>query len=997
MCPFGLFAQTVIKGKVTDDTGEELPGVNVVVKGTSNGTVTDIFGDYSLEVSDPSATLVFSFVGFVSQEIVIGSQSVVDVQLVTDVVSLQEVVVVGYGTTTEKELTASVSTIKSEDITKLNPSRIENVLQGQISGVQITSGSGSPGGGQNIRIRGINSNGDNRPLIILDGVRYGDDLSTIDPNNIESITVLKDASAAIYGVLGANGVVIVTTKSGKSTFKPELSFSGFYGIQETERTINLLNATEYALLTNEAFAAGGQSPIFTDIASLGEGTDWQDEVFETAPIQNYSLNYRGSTESTDYSAGVSYFSQEGIVGGSKSEFDRVNVNLNVGHQLFEKLKMRTNMNYISINRKTLTENVLGSVLFNAINIAPTEAIFDADGNFTTADNLGIEIINPLAQIANTFNDTQTQRLTGLVGLTYEIIEGLEVESSLNFNYADVFTRGFQPEISFGDSKVFNSEVSRVDQSQQNFISYNIDNIVRYSRTFDEVHDVSFTLGNSIYKTRGQSLFVSGRDIPNNTFDFADVRLANDFDEIRPGSSSFDVRQFSYFGRVEYNYESKYLFSGLIRSDETSIFAPGNQQGTFFSLSGGWVFSDESFFPSLDFFDFGKLRVSYGELGNDRVDAFGYISQLDGEAETVFDGDDLVFGRAIGRLPNPELQWETTKQFDVGLDLDFFEGKIGIVADYYVKTTEDLLIPSAPASGLTGIAAPGGRGPSINAGEVRNKGFEFSISYNDEVLKDLRVSANFNYARNDNETLQVNDEDLFLAFGSFGVGGDDDISRFQKGIPIGGYWGYTTNGIFQSAEEIASSAQAGSAQPGDIRFVDLNDDGIIDDEDRSFIGSPIPENIFGFTLGLNYKNFDFSTLWEAQTGHSFVRNYERTLPRVNRRDDAIERWTGPGTSNSFPRLTTGASNNNLFSDFFVEDGDYLRIRNIQLGYTLPTNVIEKIGASKIRIYTSVNNVFTFTDYEGFDPSANNGGPINGTNDQGFYPQARTYIFGFNLTF
>ncbi|MEM7109374.1 MAG: SusC/RagA family TonB-linked outer membrane protein, partial [Bacteroidota bacterium] len=436
---------------------------------------------------------------------------------------------------------------------------------------------------------------------------------------------------------------------------------------------------------------------------------------------------------------------------------------------------------------------------------------------------------------------------------------------------------------------------------------------------------------------------------------------------------------------------------LIRSDETSIFAPGNQQGTFFSLSGGWVFSDESFFPSLDFFDFGKLRVSYGELGNDRVDAFGYISQLDGEAETVFDGDDLVFGRAIGRLPNPELQWETTKQFDVGLDLDFFEGKIGIVADYYVKTTEDLLIPSAPASGLTGIAAPGGRGPSINAGEVRNRGFEFSISYNDEVLKDLRVSANFNYARNDNETLQVNDEDLFLAFGSFGVGGDDDISRFQKGIPIGGYWGYTTNGIFQSAEEIAGSAQAGSAQPGDIRFVDLNDDGIIDDEDRSFIGSPIPENIFGFTLGLNYKNFDFSTLWEAQTGHSLVRNYERTLPRVNRRDDAIERWTGPGTSNSFPRLTTGASNNNLFSDFFVEDGDYLRIRNIQLGYTLPTNVIEKIGASKIRIYTSVNNVFTFTDYEGFDPSANNGGPINGTNDQGFYPQARTYIFGFNLTF
>ncbi|MGD1959564.1 MAG: SusC/RagA family TonB-linked outer membrane protein [Fulvivirga sp.] len=997
MFSYGLVAQTVIKGKVTDDTGEELPGVNVVVKGTSNGTVTDIFGDYSLEVNDPSATLVFSFVGFESQEVIIGSQSVINVELVTDVVSLQEVVVIGYGTTTEKELTAAVSTIKSEDITKLNPARIENVLQGQISGVQITSGSGSPGGGQNIRIRGINSNGDNRPLIIVDGVRYGDDINTIDPNNIESITVLKDASAAIYGVLGANGVVIVTTKSGKSVFKPELSISGYYGIQETERKIDLLNATEYALLTNEAFAAGGQAPIFTDVASLREGTDWQDEVFESAPIQNYTLNYRGSTENTTYSAGASYFNQEGIVGGSKSEFDRVNVNLNVGHQLYDKLKMRTNLNYIKVDRKTLPENVIGSVLFNAINIAPTETVFDADGNFTTADNLGIEIINPIAQIANTFNDTETQRLTGLVGLTYEVIEGLEVESSLNFNYADVFTRSFQPEISYGVDKVFNAEVSSVSQSQQNFISYNIDNIIRYNRTFNEVHDVNFTLGNSVYKTIGQSLFVSGREIPNNSFEFADVRLATDFDDIIPGSSSFDTRQWSYFGRVEYNYESKYLFSGLVRRDATSIFAPENQVGYFFSLSGGWVFSDESFFPSLDFFDFGKLRVSYGELGNDRVPAFGFISQLDGEAEAIFDGEELVLGRAIGRLPNPELQWETTRQFDIGLDLDFFEGKIGIVTDFYTKTTEDLLIPVVPASGLTGTSAPGGSGPSVNAGEVRNRGFEFSITYNDEILKDLRLNVNFNYARNDNETISVNDDEVPVFAGTFSVGGTDDISRFQKGLPLGAYWGLATEGVFQTAEEVAASAQAGNAQPGDLRFVDQNNDGQIDDDDRTFIGSPIPENIFGFSLGLNYKNFDLSTLWEAQTGHSLVRNYERTLPRVNRRDDAIERWTGPGTSNTFPRLTTGETTNNLFSDFFIEDGDYLRIRNIQLGYSLPSEVIEKIGATKLRVYATVNNVFTFTDYQGYDPSASNGGGLNGTNDQGFYPLARTYMFGFNLTF
>ncbi|MEL7002457.1 MAG: TonB-dependent receptor [Bacteroidota bacterium] len=992
-----LRAQNQVTGKVTDETGEGLPGVNILIKGTSQGTVTDLDGNYTLANVQESSTLVFSFVGYKQQEILVGSQSTININMQPDIEALQEVVIIGYGTTTEKELTASVASIKSDDITKLNPARLENALQGQIAGVQISSATGAPGGGQNIRIRGVNSNGDNRPLIILDGIRYGDDINTIDPNNIESITVLKDASAAIYGVLGANGVIIVTTKTGKSLSKPQLQFSGFYGIQETERKIGLLNATEYAILTNEAFVAGGQAPLFTNIAALGEGTDWQDEVFESAPVQNYSLNYRGNTEKTSYSVGAAIFSQDGIVGGSKSGFDRFNANININHKLYDKIKLTTNLNYVNVRRQTLPENTLGSVLFNALNISPIDPVRDANGNFTEAENLGIEIINPLAQIANTFNDVETNRLSGLIGLSYEIIEDLKFESSLNFNYSDVFSRSFQPQISFGVDKVFNAAESSVNQSQQNFISYNIDNILTYTRTFGDLHNFDFTLGNSIYKTIGQSLFVSGRQIPNNSFEFADIRLATDFEDIIPGASSFDTRQFSYFARVEYDYESRYLFSGLVRRDETSIFAPENQVGYFYSLSGGWVFTDESFFPSLDFLDFGKLRVSYGELGNDRVSAFGFISQLTGEAEAVFNGDDLVFGRAIGRLPNPELQWERTAQFDVGLDLDFFDGKIGVVADYYVKNTTDLLIPAAPASGLTGVNAPGSLGPSINAGEVRNRGYELSITYNTEIVSDLNLSVNVNYARNNNETIRVNEEDIFLGFGAFSVGGTNDISRFQKGIPVGSYWGLRTDGIFQNAEEVASSAQSSTAQPGDIRFVDIDDDGNIDEDDRTFIGSPIPENIFGFNLSLNYKNFDFSTLWEAQTGHSFVRNYERNLPRVNRRDDAIERWTGPGTSNFFPRLTTGASDNNLFSDFFVEEGDYLRIRNIQLGYTLPSDLISKIGLSKARFYTSVNNVFTFTDYEGYDPSASNGGPINGTNDQGFYPLARTYILGFNLTF
>ena len=360
-----------------------LPGVNVIIKGTNDGTVTDFDGNYAITVPE-GATLIFSFIGYASQEIVVGSQSVIDVSLETDVQALEEVVVIGYGTTTEKELTGSVKSIKSEQITKVNPIRIESAIQGQISGVQITSSSGAPGGNQNIRIRGVNSNGDNRPLIIVDGIRFGDDLNTIDPNIIADITVLKDASAAIYGVLGANGVIIVTTKTGRKDYKPELSVSGYYGFQQRERTVDVLNATEFAILTNEALVAGGQAPAFTNIGELGEGTNFQDEVFEIAPVQNYSINYRGSTEKTNYSVGASYFSQEGIVGGPQSGFDRVNVNVNLTQELYQNLKLTTNLGYINVQRQTIQENVAGSVLFNAINISPTNPVRDENGNFTLA-------------------------------------------------------------------------------------------------------------------------------------------------------------------------------------------------------------------------------------------------------------------------------------------------------------------------------------------------------------------------------------------------------------------------------------------------------------------------------------------------------------------------------------------------------------------------------------------------------------------------------------
>jgi TonB-linked SusC/RagA family outer membrane protein len=1005
----GVVAQErTVTGKVTgegDDFG--LPGVNILIKGTSNGTVTDFNGTYSIQVNEGDV-LVFSFIGYKTVEQTVGAQSVMDIVLPADVTALEEIVVIGFGTTTEKERTAAVASLGTESIAKLNPPRLENALQGQISGVQISSQTGSPGGDQNIRIRGVNSNGDNRPLIIVDGIQFGDDLNAIDPNIIEDITVLKDASAAIYGVRGANGVIIITTKSGEGLSKPVLSVNGYYGIQEPERRIDMLNATEYAILTNEAFVAGGQTPPFTNIPPLGRGFDYQDEVFETtAPIQNYSLNYSGNTEKATYSVGASYFDQEGIVGGDKASFERVSVNLNSSRELIDNLKLTTNLNYINVNRRTLPENTIGSVLFNALNHDPTVNPVLPNGEFSQAPNMGIEIINPLAQIANEFNDTENNRFSGLIGLDYEVIEGLTVSSSYNFNFALTDFKEFFPEVDYGTDKVFNTTFSQVQESFQKDAFYNIDNIVRYETTINDFHDFTFMVGNTIFRTSGRQLEAFGQNIPNNSPDFAAIQNADTFDENGAASGFvFDVRQLSYFGRIEYAYQSKYLFSGLLRNDRSSNFDLDNNSGVFYALSAGWLFTEEDFVPSFDWLDYGKLRVSFGEIGNDRIPAGAFLPLLDGEAEYTFDGQSLTQGDATGATANPFVTWEGTRQFDLGIDLAFLNDKFSLTADYYIKDTRDLLVVGAPASGLTGVAAPGASGPTVNAGTVRNRGFELAVTYNETFFDELNFSASVNYANNYNEVTELNSETPVFA-GSFGVGGANDISRFQVGDPIGAYLGLETNGLFQTPEEVASSAQASSAQPGDIRFVDQNNDGVIDDNDRVIIGSQIPRNIFGVSLSFDYKGFDLSTLWEAQTGHDLVRNYERNNPRVNRRDDWINRWTGPGTSNTIPRITTDPGDNILFSDFFVEDGDYLRIRNIQLGYTLPSEITEKIGSSQVRFYFSVNNVYTFTDYQGYDPSASRGispgdevgsdSALNGTNDQGFYPLARTYILGFNLKF
>lgn len=994
MLPLLLMGQQAVSGYVRDaGTDEGLAFATVVNLQNKQGTNTDAEGYFELN-AQLGDTLRVTFIGMESTFVPVESFEPMNIPMASANTSLDEVVVIGFSTATKKELTGAVSVVKGEAIEALNPTRLEQALQGQTAGVQISSQSGSPGGGFNIRIRGISTNGNNNPLILVDGVRY-EDLGSLDPTNIESINVLKDASASIYGVQAANGVVLITTKNGQKNAKPTVDFNAFYGIQETARKIPVLNASEYAVIVNEAYVNGGSLPPFSSITGLGAGTDWQDEVFETAPIQSYNLNVRGGGERSTYSFGGGYFSQDGIVGGDNARFERITGNLNIETDVTQHLKFLTVAQYTHTERKSLLENTIGSVLFNALNMAPTLAVRDEQGNFTKADGLGIEVINPLAQIANTFNNTLVDRVNGKVGFVYNPLEGLSVETNLGFNYSNVLNNTFSPMVDYGPGKVFNNVESSVSESTQLFTSLAWDNFLNYERTFNDIHKFKLTLGASTYEERYRGLFGTGFGIPNNSVEFAALSQAN---EIRVGGANSGqgiFRLLSYFGRVEYNYNYRYLVSVILRRDGTTRFGPNFRFGYFPSVSVGWIASEEEFAVDWDAVSYLKFRASYGETGNDRIGDFRYLASLNGEAEYVFDGNEFVNGQTIGAIPNPDIRWERNRQFNIGLDLNLFEDRISVTADYFLKESTDLLL-AVPVSGLTGAAAPGSSAPIANAGSIRNTGVEFQINYRETFGSGLGVDVGFNLTQISNETLALNDGVAFIQGGAFGIG-QLPPTRWEVGQPIGYFFGLQTDGIFQNQSEIERHAAQPNAKPGDLRYVDLNGDGSINEQDRTFIGNPIPDFTLGGTLNLTFKGFDFSAFAEAQLGRDLVRNYERNLPLTNRTAYHISRWRGEGTSDDFPRVSIGANDNDLFSDFYIEDGSYLRIKNVQLGYSLPQAILDQIGFGKVRVYASINNLFTFTNYQGYDPNISSGSPLASGIDIGFYPQARNYLTGVKIIF
>ncbi|MDO5969192.1 TonB-dependent receptor [Flavivirga aquimarina] len=981
-----------VSGTVQDDTGFPIPGANIIVKNTSKGTVTDFDGKFTITDVQVGATLTFSYIGYITQEVVVSDNKELSIQLVEDIAKLNEVIVIGYGTQTKKEITGAVSVISSESIEALKPTRIEQALQGQVAGVNITSQSGTPGGGSTISIRGVSTNGDSRPLILVDG-NVIEDLSVINPNDIESMNILKDATAGIYGVRAANGVILITTKTGRKEMPLTVEYSTYGGFQQTTREIPVLNATEYALLANEAYAAGGNTLPFTDISNLGIGTDWQDQVFKNAAIQNHNILLRGGGKNSSYSYSGSFLTQDGIVGGSASNFTRFTNNASYKLDFLENFKFTSGLTLMRTNKRNLPENSNASVLFNAINMAPTFTVYDENGDYTLAEGLGAEVINPLAQIDDTHDRSKVMKLSGNAGLSYNFLDHFTVQSNIQFNYSEVRSNVFNPIANFGTNKVFNVDRSSVFEGLNYFRDYTFDAFIKYQNEFNDIHNVNVLLGTSVFKTTGEYTGLTGHDIADNAAINARIALTSDIENInedRGGVNAiFDSRLLSYFARVQYDYDGKYLLSAVIRRDGSTKFGPENRFGFFPSGSIGWVASDEEFLKDNNFINLLKVRASYGILGNDRIGDYRYVSLLDGEGTYIFNNEEII-GTASGGIANPEIKWEKQKTFDIGVDMRLLDNKIDITTDYFKRRTEDLLV-APEVSGLLGT----GGAPFVNGGTVENEGVEFAVGYTNNFNDNLKLSIKYNVTYLKNEVISVNTNTGVLVGGSFGIS-QPEPSRMEAGFPLGYFYGYQTAGIFQNQAEIDASAIGDIVpEPGDIKYVDQNGDGEITLDDRVDIGNPLPDATMGLNVSIDYKNFDFAAYAFASVGNEIVRNYERGQQLTNRTISYLDRWTGEGTGNTFPRVTNGSTPNGLFSDFYVEDGSFVRLQNIQLGYTFSDESLEGSKISKLRLYVSASNLFTLTKYKGFDPTASSGAPIGGGIDQGFYPTAKAFLLGINL--
>ncbi len=975
----GAFAQQIsIKGHVVDATGEPVIGASVVEGSTTNGTITDMDGNFSLKVS-PKSTLTVSFIGYATQTVPVNGKTSLTITLREDTEVLDEVVVIGYGTMKKSDLTGAISSVSSKDLMKQPSPSLGAALQGRATGLQVIS-SGAPGDNVSMKIRGIGSINNSDPLLVIDGVPTDVPLNMINMDDVETVDVLKDASAtAIYGSRGAYGVIIITTKKGKSDAS-RFNFKASYGIEKAIRTLDLLDATQFASLHNEMMTANGQpqNPLFEDPTSLGRGTNWTDELFQTAATQNYSLNYSGGNDKTTYYVSAAYFNQEGIV--RTTQYERYTVQFNMDTQMNNWLKMG---NKLSLNHDIKQKGEYS--IKNTMLALPTQAIKNDDGSWAGPVGLPMyvgDIANPIGKMMANSTTTKGFNVLGNIYAEVKPWEWLTFKTIVGVQALFWDDKGWSPKY---DWQPISQPESYASRKYNKSLTLLWDNTLTFNKTFAEKHQLTVMVGSSAQTNTYEYMSGSIMGFISPTAQ----QLDNGTLEPTVNGNGSDWALLSYLGRVNYTYDNKYLLTATIRRDGSSRFSKQNRWSNFPSVSLAWRLSEEPFFKKSFWLSDVKIRAGYGLTGNQAsVGNYAYASTIQ-TIQYNFNGTQ-VNAIAPSVMPNPNVRWEEVEQYNVGADLSLIDSRINLSLDAYIKNTNDMLVNMVVpiSTGYSDINVP-----KINAGKMRNKGFEVSVSSRN-LEGEFSWNTSLNASYNKNEIIRLNG-DVPMYF---------DNNIHAVGRPVSSYYGYVTNGIFQTQEEVDRYAiQTQGNDPynrtsaGDIKFKDLNNDGVINDKDRTYLGNPTPTWIFSMNNSFAWKGFDLEIFLQGAAGNKIYNANRASLEAMsvaqNQMTTVLDRWRGEGTSNSMPRAVFGDPNKNgRVSNRFIEDGKYLRLKNVTLGYTLPAAWSKKAAMSSVRFFVSGQNLLTLTRYTGLDPEVSGSG-----NDNNVYPVARNITFGASVSF
>lgn len=988
--------QQTVKGIIKGPDGLPVIAANISQKGTNNATITDLNGNFTLNVTGRQPVLVISYIGYVTTEVNVSGRAFVEVVLQEDVAALDEVVVVGYGTMRKKDVTGAVSSVRSGEITKNATSNVMQAIAGKMSGVQVVQNSGTPGGDVSILIRGVGTINDASPLYVIDGVPVSGGMWYLNPNDVESIDVLKDASAtAIYGSRGANGVVMVTTKQAQEGHT-EINFDYSYGIQHSAKTYKMLDASQYAALHNEMRTNAGPeyslNPAFADPESLGAGTDWMDAIFRTAPMQKVNLSMLGGNQKISHATSLGYYTQDGIM--KNSSYNRLSLQSNISSKLASNITVRANVNLSAENRRT---QPVSTVIQNAMRILPSIPIYDDNGEYagpTGNAEWNGNALNPVAIINEQNYRMKGFRMLSNISLKWEIIKGLKFKTTGGAELGYDYNNSYIPKYKWGMNESKNTMQTVTSAYEQLYLW---DNTLNYDKAFGK-HRINAMIGTSYQEYKKESVSAAGSGRASElTTELDNATKATDV-----GGNSYRWALMSYMARLHYSYDDRYLLTATFRADGSSKFGKDNRFGYFPSFAAAWNIGNEAFMQSVKPVSLLKLRAGYGQTGNQNIGAYAFADKLSVNGVYNF-GSQRGFESNLVNLiypyllSNPSVKWESVEQYNVGLDIGFLQNRIVANLDFYVKNTRDMLTKK-PVPQTSGTSLEQADWPPVNIGKVLNRGFEFTVNTKNFV-GEFKWETSLNMSFNHNEVVSIGGPEIL-----------NGVSLIREGQPINSFYGYELGGIYQTLDEVftgpvmenrapdkASHNPYKNTSPGDMWFVDVDGNGEINDLDRTVIGNPSPDCIFGFNNTFSYKNFDLSIFFQGALGNQVwngVRaSHESMNSTYNQLATTLERWTGEGSSYSMPRaIYADPNNNSRASTRWLEDGAYAKLKNLTFGYTLPEKWIRKAKMKALRLYVSLDNLCTITNYSGLDPEAG----LSGL-DYGVYPSARTYMFGVSVKF